>query len=124
MAGGVNEEIDDEIREVFLEELQEEIQSLSQMLPAWHAEPDSAELLRPIRRVFHTLKGSGRLVGAKALGELSWTVESLLNRVLDGTRQATPAVEALVGNAFDTLPSLHAALQGAGDQKGAGRGLI
>ncbi len=107
-----NEEIDDEIREVFLEELEEEIQNLSQLLPAWHVEPNSAELLRPIRRVFHTLKGSGRLVGAKALGEFSWSVESLLNRVLDGSRSATPAVEALVGHAFDTLPLLRAALQG------------
>ena len=44
------------------------------------------EKLRPIRRVFHTLKGSGRLVGAKTLGEFAWKTENMLNRVLDGTR--------------------------------------
>jgi chemosensory pili system protein ChpA (sensor histidine kinase/response regulator) len=107
-----NEEIDDEIRDVFLEELEEEIQNLGQLLPTWHAELESAEALRPIRRVFHTLKGSGRLVGAKALGEFSWSIESMLNRVLDGTRPATPAVAALVEHAYETLPLLRAALQG------------
>ncbi len=32
-----------------------------------------------IRRHFHTLKGSGRMVGAKPAGELAWTVEDTLN---------------------------------------------
>ena len=110
--GASSEEIDDEIREVFLEEFEEEIDNLGKLLPPWRASPNSSELLRPIRRVFHTLKGSGRLVGAKTLGEFSWKVESMLNRVLDGSRQATPAVVGLIENAFDNLPLLRAALQG------------
>src|SRR5690606_32189302 len=73
---GSSDEIDDEIREVFLEEFQEEIGNLEQLLPAWRGKPDDLEQLRPIRRVFHTLKGSGRLVGAKTLGEFSWKVEN------------------------------------------------
>jgi chemosensory pili system protein ChpA (sensor histidine kinase/response regulator) len=109
--GASSEEIDDEIREVFLEEFEEEIANLEQMLPAWKADPASPELLRPIRRVFHTLKGSGRLVGAKTLGELSWKVESMLNRVLDGSRPASPAVVALVEHTFGVLPLIRAALQ-------------
>jgi chemosensory pili system protein ChpA (sensor histidine kinase/response regulator) len=107
-----SEEIDDEIREVFLEEFEEEIDNLAQLLPTWREDPDSAESLRPIRRVFHTLKGSGRLVGARDLGEFSWKVESLLNRVLDGSRPASPEVLALVDLAFEHLPLLRAALQG------------
>ncbi|QNP41264.1 Hpt domain-containing protein [Lysobacter solisilvae (ex Woo and Kim 2020)] len=116
VAGGFerSDDIDDEIREVFLEELQEEIANLGELLPPWSATPDDAERLRPIRRVFHTLKGSGRLVGAKTLGEFSWKVENMLNRVLDGTRPASPAVVALVGHAHDALPQLHAALRGEG----------
>ena len=110
--GASNEEIDDEIREVFLEEFEEEIGNLDQLLPPWRNKPDSAELLRPIRRVFHTLKGSGRLVGAKTLGEFSWKVESMLNKVLDNSRPATPAVVSLIEQAFTNLPLLRAALQG------------
>ncbi|HSM10230.1 MAG TPA: Hpt domain-containing protein, partial [Lysobacter sp.] len=108
-----SDDIDDEIREVFLEELEEEISNLGQMLALWRAAPNEPELLRPIRRVFHTLKGSGRLVGARTLGEFSWKVENMLNRVLDGTRTATPAVIALVEQVHVTLPQLHAALQGS-----------
>ncbi|MFZ5662660.1 MAG: Hpt domain-containing protein, partial [Pseudomonadota bacterium] len=106
-----SDDIDDEIREVFLEELDEEVRNLSELLPAWHENPDDVERLRPIRRVFHTLKGSGRLVGAKTLGEFSWKIESLLNRVLDGSRPASPAVIAMVGHAYDTLPQLREALR-------------
>ena len=115
-AGGFesSDDIDDEIREVFLEEFEEEIANLGQLLPAWRAAPDEMERLRPIRRVFHTLKGSGRLVGARTLGEFSWKVENMLNRVLDGTRPPSPAVIALVGVAHDTLPELHTALRGEG----------
>ncbi len=113
-AGGFesSDDIDDEIREVFLEEFEEEIANLGQLLASWRAAPDEMDRLRPIRRVFHTLKGSGRLVGARTLGEFSWKVENMLNRVLDGTRPPTPAVIALVGVAHDTLPELHAALRG------------
>ncbi|HVI24723.1 MAG TPA: Hpt domain-containing protein [Xanthomonadaceae bacterium] len=109
-----SDEIDDEIREVFLEEFEEEIDNLDQLLPPWRAQPDELEKLRPIRRVFHTLKGSGRLVGAKTLGEFSWKIENMLNRVLDGTRPASPAVVAIVDQAFYTLPQLQAALRGEG----------
>jgi chemosensory pili system protein ChpA (sensor histidine kinase/response regulator) len=105
-------DIDDEIRDVFLEEFDEEIVNLGQMLPAWTADVENLERLRPIRRVFHTLKGSGRLVGANLLGEFSWKVENMLNRVLDGSRPATPAVVALLERATDTLPQLNAALRG------------
>src|SRR5690606_11703505 len=108
------DEIDDEIREVFLEEFAEEIDNLDQLLPLWRAQPDDLERLRPIRRVFHTLKGSGRLVGARTLGEFSWKIENMLNRVLDGSRPASPAVVAMVDQAFYTLPELQAALRGSG----------
>ncbi|MDV3255002.1 MAG: Hpt domain-containing protein, partial [Lysobacter sp.] len=109
-----SDDIDDEIREVFLEELEEEISNLGPMLDAWRRSPDNLEQLRSIRRVFHTLKGSGRLVGARTLGEFSWKIENMLNRVLDGSRSASPAVVAIVDDAHAALPGLHAALQGSG----------
>ncbi|MCW0453433.1 hybrid sensor histidine kinase/response regulator [Xanthomonas sacchari] len=107
-------EIDEEIRAVFLEEFDEELVNLGTLLPAWRAAPAHTESLRPIRRVFHTLKGSGRLVGARVLGEFSWKIESMLNRVLDGSRPASPAVVAMVEQAYAVLPQLNAALRGDG----------
>ncbi|WP_397608183.1 response regulator [Silanimonas sp.] len=107
-----NEDVDAEIQEVFLEEFSEEIDNLDTLLKSWGAKLDNVDALRPIRRVFHTLKGSGRLVGAKALGEFSWKIENMLNRVLDGTRPPTQAVYDIVAESARVLPDLRAALAG------------
>jgi len=104
--------IDDEIREIFLEETEEEIGNLRAALGHWLADPERSDALVPIRRSFHTLKGSGRLVGARLLGEFAWKVENMLNRVLDGTIGPHEGVQALVRHAVDALPQLKAALEG------------
>jgi chemosensory pili system protein ChpA (sensor histidine kinase/response regulator) len=106
------EEIDDDIREVFIEEVQDEIANLRQQIPLWKRDVDNLDELKPIRRSFHTLKGSGRLVGALALGEFSWKVESLLNRVLERSIAPNAAVVALVDHAIAAIPVLLAALRG------------
>lgn len=105
------ENIDEDIREVFLEEFDDELGNLGDLLPAWRMQPDNMDRLRPIRRIFHTLKGSGRLVGARTLGDFAWKIEGMLNRVLDGSRPASPAVLAMVDNAHAALPQLNAALR-------------
>ena len=107
-----NEDIDDEIREVFVEEVQEEIDNMRRQLPVWKADIENLDALKPLRRSFHTLKGSGRLVGAATLGEFSWKVENMLNRVLDRTIVPGNAVVALVDHALEALPELLAALRG------------
>jgi len=110
--GSAGEEIDDDIRDVFLEEVEEEIANLTKQLPVWKRDVTNFEELKPLRRSFHTLKGSGRLVGALTLGEFSWKVENLLNRVLDRTVVPGDAVLALVDQAMGALPALLAALRG------------
>ncbi|MFI4969176.1 MAG: Hpt domain-containing protein [Lysobacterales bacterium] len=116
------EEIDDDIRDVFIEEVEDEIANLRAQVPVWKLDVDKLEALKPIRRSFHTLKGSGRLVGALALGEFSWKVESLLNRVLDGSVVPGSAVVALVDHAVAAIPALLGALRGehAGDANVSG----
>jgi chemosensory pili system protein ChpA (sensor histidine kinase/response regulator) len=79
------EDIDDDIVEIFLEEVEEELVNIGEHMPRWQANPDDKEALTTVRRSFHTLKGSGRMVGANELGEFAWSFENMLNRVLDGT---------------------------------------
>lgn len=110
--GFVESNTDDDIRDTFLDELVEEIGQLEVQLPLWRQAPDDLERLRSIRRSFHTIKGSGRMVGAKLLGEFAWQVENLLNRVLNGHRQVSTGVIGLVEQAAATLPEFHAALCG------------
>jgi chemosensory pili system protein ChpA (sensor histidine kinase/response regulator) len=112
-----SDEIDAEIREVFVDEVQEEIESLNRNLPLWQADPGDFERLKPIRRSFHTLKGSGRLVGALALGDFAWKTENMLNRVLDRTIAPSAAAQALCAQAIGVLPELLAGLRGEGAPK-------
>jgi len=108
------EGIDDDIREIFLEEMQEEIDSLRNGEKVWLADPAQLSSLITLRRSFHTLKGSGRLVGAGVLGEFAWKVEDMLNRVLDSTIEPHEGVQAVVHHAIAALPELLAALKGEG----------
>ncbi|GAB2592895.1 Hpt domain-containing protein [Dyella jejuensis] len=105
------EGIDDDIRDIFLEEMQEEISNLRSAQQSWMTDPGQLADLTPIRRSFHTLKGSGRLVGASVLGEFAWRVENMLNRVLDGSIPPHEGVQALVGHAIEALPQLLAMLK-------------
>ena len=102
---------DDEIRDIFLEEVQEEISGLQTNVPKWRENTGDFELLKTIRRSFHTLKGSSRLVGALALGDFSWKIENMLNRVLDKSIRPGAAPQSVLGHAVDALPDMLAALQ-------------
>jgi chemosensory pili system protein ChpA (sensor histidine kinase/response regulator) len=100
------EPVDDELREVFLEETDEVLEVLRDYLPRWLANPDDQAALSELRRAFHTLKGSGRMVRALVLGELAWAMENLLNRVLEHSVAPGPAVQQLLGDALKLLPKL------------------
>ncbi|MFV5405059.1 MULTISPECIES: Hpt domain-containing protein [unclassified Acinetobacter] len=84
---------DAEILEIFVEEIEEIFVELNALFPEWLSHPDHQENLKTIRRHFHTLKGSGRMVGAKSAGEMAWAVEDTLNRVLSGSIPLTPTVQ-------------------------------
>ncbi len=100
------EPVDDELREVFLEETDEVLDVLREYLPRWSASPDSASALGELRRAFHTLKGSGRMVRALVLAELAWAMENLLNRVLERSVEPGAAVQQLLADALELLPEL------------------
>ncbi len=86
------EDIDPEILEIFLEEAKEELEVIQEYLPRWMSNRKDVDALALFRRSFHTLKGSGRLVGASTIGEFSWSIENLLNRIIDETIEVSPAV--------------------------------
>jgi chemosensory pili system protein ChpA (sensor histidine kinase/response regulator) len=97
---------DPEIVEVFIEEAKEEIVNINRNLPLWAADRNNSEALISARRSFHTLKGSGRMVGAQLIGEFAWSIENLLNRLINQTREPTPAMIAFVTEASSALPPL------------------
>ena len=97
---------DPEFAQLFAEEARESIQLLQVLFPKWEQNPLDVDSLRDLRRVFHTLKGSGRMVGARRVSEFSWSIESTLNRVISQTLLRSPDVVAVVRDAVAVLPSL------------------
>lgn len=100
------EPVDDELREVFLEETDEVLEVLHEYLPRWTADTHDRAALTELRRAFHTLKGSGRMVRALILGELAWAVENLLNRVLEHSVEPGAQVQQLLTDTVLLLPEL------------------
>jgi chemosensory pili system protein ChpA (sensor histidine kinase/response regulator) len=98
--------IDDEIIEIFVEEASEVLEALDEYFPRWVANQADEEALIEFRRAFHTLKGSGRMVGAMSVGELAWSIENMLNRVIDNTVVATPILIELVKEVHRRIPAL------------------
>src|SRR5690606_9631504 len=78
------DELDPELLEIFIEEVGEVLETLEEYTPRWQAHNDDTSARTEVRRAFHTLKGSGRMVQASVLAELAWAVENMLNRVIDG----------------------------------------
>lgn len=70
---------DQELLEIFLEEAQEVLGIIRDNLEISQLHPDSEGPLVTIRRGFHTLKGSGRMVGLTDFGEVAWCVERAMN---------------------------------------------
>src|SRR5277367_2348778 len=100
------EPVDPQFVELFIEEAKEEIASIQKSFPQWDQNPMDLESLALMRRSFHTLKGSGRMVGAQAIAEFGWSIENLLNRIIDKTLSRTPGMMALLRNSVAALPQL------------------
>lgn len=73
----------DDMLDIFIEEAHEVLQTLAAAVPVLKANPADREALTTVRRAYHTLKGSGRMVGLMELGEAAFAVEKLLNQRLD-----------------------------------------
>ncbi|MFI8481881.1 Hpt domain-containing protein [Pseudomonas sp. NPDC078700] len=100
------EPFDDELAEVFIEEAGEVLETIAQYYPLWCADTQNKDALIEVRRAFHTLKGSGRMVRALVIGELAWSIENLLNRVLDRSIEADADVQQVITDVINLIPEL------------------
>jgi chemosensory pili system protein ChpA (sensor histidine kinase/response regulator) len=80
---------DAELRDIFLEEAREVVQTGSQALAVLAASPDNLGEQTILRRAFHTLKGSSRMVGLTEFGEAAWALEQLVNTWLAEQKSAS-----------------------------------
>lgn len=106
--------IDPEFLALFIEEAKEEIAGINRQFPLWDQNPAERDALVTVRRSFHTLKGSGRMVGAQLVSEFAWSVENLLNRIINKTLVRTPAMMSALREAVAKLPALVEQLETGG----------
>jgi chemosensory pili system protein ChpA (sensor histidine kinase/response regulator) len=98
-----DEEADAELREIFLSEADEVLTNARQALLQLHDAPHKQEPLTVLRRAFHTLKGSGRMIGLNAFGEAAWSIEQVLNLWLSESRAVSADLDALLDHAVTQL---------------------
>jgi len=108
-----------EVRQVFAEEVGELIDELESAAAQWQSRIRDMDLIGQIRRGFHTIKGSSRIVGLTAIGDWAWAHEEMLNRVLEGGIAPTAKLAAHAASSIALLKEALPVLQ-AGYEPGAG----
>lgn len=106
------DDADEEIVEIFIEEAVEVLGELHESLPQWKNNAEDSEALGTVRRCFHTLKGSGRLLGAEMIGEFSWKFENMLNRVIENKVNTSDSLFLALDEALAVIPQLIEQLKG------------
>ncbi|MEO7392252.1 MAG: Hpt domain-containing protein [Ramlibacter sp.] len=91
---------EDDLRDIFLEEAREVVQNGLAAIQALAANPGDVSELTTLRRAFHTLKGSSRMVGLTEFGEAAWSLEQVLNTWLADQKPAGDDLRILTGEAM------------------------
>ncbi len=101
--GGTGLEDDEEMRDIFIEEAREVVTdaraAVARLMDSASNEPD----MTAVRRAFHTLKGSSRMVGLKDFGDGAWSCEQLYNARLAQAPQMDAPLRQFTSEALDYL---------------------
>ncbi|WP_312553594.1 Hpt domain-containing protein, partial [Massilia sp.] len=106
--------IDAELLEIFVAEAEEVLGTVAATLPELRRDPGAQEALTIVRRAFHTLKGSARMVSLDDFAAAAAALERVMNVWLADGRAATPDLLALAEHAHAELAPWVAELAGAG----------
>ena len=86
----VTELEEEDLQNIFLDEAREVLHNGLAAVSALRRDAAEGGELTVLRRAFHTLKGSSRMVGLMDFGEAAWAFEQVLNTWLADQRAATP----------------------------------
>ena len=90
-----------EIRDIFLDEAREVVQNGLVAAAALTVDTAGFAEQTTLRRAFHTLKGSSRMVRLNEFGEAAWSMEQLLNSWLAEQKPASEGLISLSATALD-----------------------
>ena len=94
---------DPEMLEIFLEEAQGILLDLDKWQHQLANDPSMFDTVVNMRRGYHTLKGSGRMVGLVRFGELAYIGELLLNNWIADKKLPTDALLAYYTKSYSTI---------------------
>lgn len=72
-----------ELCDIFVMEFEEVVENLDQDLEQLRRDLNNPDLLKNVRRYFHTLKGSSRMIGFNHFAEAPWIIEQTLNKKIE-----------------------------------------
>ena len=107
-------EVDQELLEIFLEEANEVVATIREHLTVIRSSPHDKEALTTIRRGYHTLKGSGRMVGLNDLGDVAWNCEQVLNKWIKDEKPVSPGLVGFIDRSSNSFHGWVEALQAKG----------
>jgi chemosensory pili system protein ChpA (sensor histidine kinase/response regulator) len=101
-AASANDDSDDdaELLDIFLEEAREVVGNGRAAIQALVETPSDVSELTTLRRAFHTLKGSSRMVGLHEFGEAAWSMEQVLNTWLADQKPANDELRTISDTAL------------------------
>jgi chemosensory pili system protein ChpA (sensor histidine kinase/response regulator) len=99
-AEAIDEDDATELKDIFLQEAREVVQAGSAAVKQLTDEPGDMTQQTILRRAFHTLKGSSRMVGLNEFGEAAWSMEQVLNSWLAEQKPASAGLIRLSGKAL------------------------
>ena len=102
--------VEEELLDVFISEAKEVLAFVDETLP----QPRSEENLTMLRRSFHTLKGSGRMVGLGQFANAAHAIEKVMNVWLAEQRPASDALFDLLNMAAQEMSAWVAELAADG----------
>lgn len=99
-------EADSVLVETFIEEAEQVVIDIKNHWDTWLTDQKDWDNFANMRRGYHTLKGSGRFVGAEILSELAWEYENLCNKCLGKKESISGVIQALLQQGVDYIPKL------------------
>ena len=110
--GGTGLEDDPEMRDIFIEEAREVVADATAAVERLHTAPESSQDMTTVRRAFHTLKGSSRMLGLRDFGEAAWACEQLFNARLAQAPHMDPPLRLCTSEALAYMGSWVEAIAG------------
>ena len=111
----ISENVDDELLEIFKQESEANIIAIEDSLKILQADPENKKAIDEIESSIHSLKSAAKMLGFREIGQLSDSIESVIEELKSGKLRATSGFCASMSEAINFVKKLS---QGEGIKAG------